>query len=238
MTASIRIDDSVNPPVQTTDNPSTFLATVHTVSNFDDTGVLGHRWTLTDKPAGSSATLSSTSAPTTTISPDISGSYVIRLETYTDAARTILDDVDEQIVGVRFPPPLDWLLPGAGETTQQDATAGWKTEVNRFLSEVRRQILKPSSSTVTTGPRVAGIGERVLYDPSGGTFTISAPASPTKDDRFSIKNTTVDVTSMTISGNGTNIEDPSTSTFLASFALATALVSIDFLFDGTNWIIV
>ena len=238
MTAQIVIDDGTNPASSgSTDNPNSFVGDVHTLSNFDNTGVLSQKWTLIDKPAGSGTTLSSGTAPIITMTPDRPGSYMVRLETFSDVPSLIADDADEQEVGVRFPTPFDWLLPGAGETTQQDASSGWKTEVNRFLSETRRNLLsKPG--TIVTAVRTATIGELVLYDPSGGSFTISAPGTPVLGDRFAIKNTTTDVTALTIDGNSKNIEDPGTSTLVPSFSLGVAFIGLDFLFDGTNWIIV
>jgi hypothetical protein len=136
MTASIRINDGTNPLVASTDNPNSFLATVHTLSNFDNTGVLGHLWTLVDKPRGSSAALSATTTPTTTLTPDVAGDYLVRLETYLDAARTVLDDVDEQVAGVRLPLPFDWRVPAAGETTQLNASRGWADPREEAIRDV------------------------------------------------------------------------------------------------------
>lgn len=137
MAAQIVIDDSVNPPAPgSTDNDNTFLGNTHTLSNFDNTGVLGHTWTLVDKPIGSSATLSATSAPTTTLVPDVAGNYLIRLETFTDAAKTIADGADEQVVGVRLPTPFDWAVPAAGEKSQQDAVRGWAQSREEAIRDV------------------------------------------------------------------------------------------------------
>lgn len=237
MTASIRIDDGTNPPAPSTDNPNSFIGVAHSISNFDDSGVLGWRWTLVDKPAGSSATLTSTSAATTGLTPDVEGTYLVRLETYTDAARTDLDDVDEQVIGVRFVEPLDWLVPAAGETTQQNATRGWAAARNEAIRLTRQSLLPRPGAVVTSGPHTATVTELVLYDPSGGTFTINAPANPVLGDRWAVKNTTTDTTSVTINGNGNNIEDPGAGAIVASYGLATALVSLDYLYDGTNWIL-
>ena len=116
-------------------------ATLITLSNFDNTGVLGWKWELVDKPAGSAATLSATLTATSTITPDLPGTYMIRLSTYTDAARTVLDDGDDQAAGVRYSGSFTWRLPGAGETLQFDASKGWKPEVNAILAAVRTQLL-------------------------------------------------------------------------------------------------
>ncbi len=106
-----------------------------------------------------------------------------------------------------------------------------------------KQITKASIGINTvTAVKVANyttlFGERVLYDPSGGTFQIDAPVTPTTGQRWAIKNVTVDVTLVTISGNGESLEDPGTSTLLASFTIAAAFVSLDYIYDGTNWVII
>lgn len=176
MTAQIVIDDGSNPPVTgSTDEPNSFLETSHTLSNFDDTGVLGHRWTLVDKPIGSGASLSSTSDPSITITPDIAGSYLIRLETFTDAARTVLDDADEQVIGIRLPTPFDWLIPAAGETRQQSSSRGWATtreeairDVHTFMNSGLPQLIGAVNSEI-----VPADGEVVL-----GGFLLDARGFP------------------------------------------------------------
>ena len=238
MTATIVIDDGTNPPAAgSTDNPLSFIGAAHTLSNFDDTGVLAHRWTLVDKPIASGATLTTPTASTTDLTPDVPGSYLIRLETYLDGGATDLDDVDEQVIGVRFDIPFDWLIPAAGETVQQSATRGWAEAREQAIRALRNNLM-PQPGTVQVGAVTATIGRLVLFDPSGGTFQIDAPAAPVAGDRWALKNTTIDATAVTIDGNGNSIEDPNTSTFLASYSLAGALNSIDYLFDGTNWVIV
>lgn len=77
----------------------------------------------------------------------------------------------------------------------------------------------------------------VIYDPSGGTFTIDAPAAPATGTRWALKNVTTDVTGITVDGNGNNIENPSAGAFVASYSLAGALVSVDYIYDGTNWVV-
>lgn len=107
--------------------------------------------------------------------------------------------------------------------------------------------LDPSVVPVSTGgltPTAAKVAnytalfnERVLYDPSGGTFTITAPVTPLTGEQWAIKNVTTDTTSITINGNGNNIEDPLGPAFVASYAVNITLISVIYMFDGTNWII-
>lgn len=56
------------------------LSTPVTFSNDDDTGVRLWRWALIGKPPGSTATLTSSTNPTTTLTPDIEGSYLVELQ--------------------------------------------------------------------------------------------------------------------------------------------------------------
>jgi len=138
MSAAIVINDGTNPPVTgSVDLDVSFLATAFTLSNFNDSAVLGWQWTLLDKPIGSAASLTTPTLATTQITPDIEGTYLFRLQTYTDVGRTILDDADEQLIGIRFATPRDWLIPAAGQTTQLGAGRGWANQVNELLRDAR-----------------------------------------------------------------------------------------------------
>lgn len=196
MTASIRIDDGTNPPSASTDNPSTFLGVLHTLSNFDDTGVLGWEWELVDRPIGSAAALSSTTTATTTMTPDVSGDYLVRLRTYADAARSELLDADEQVVGVRLAPPYDWAIPAAGETTQRGAR-GWAEpreeairDVHAYMVGGLQAVLDSDNAavedinlegnafidgSVTIGVDALGFKSLILYESAPGSEPIGVP---------------------------------------------------------------
>jgi len=135
MTAQIVIDDGGGPVVGTIERASTLIGTVCTLSNYDDTGIAGWLWTLVDKPYGSAAALSATDTATVEITGDIEGGYLLRLQTYTDAARTLLEDVDEQLIGIALPAPFDWQVPAAGETGQRGAR-GWATPRELAIKDV------------------------------------------------------------------------------------------------------
>lgn len=237
MTAAIVVDDGTNPPATgSVESDVSFLGTPYTLSNFNDSLVLAHRWTLVDKPLGSSASLSAPTASATDLTPDIAGGYLVRLETFLDIAALDADDADEQVIRVLFGEPYDWGIPAAGETNQLDSGRGWATPREEMIRDVRPN-LNSSPSSVKVGAFTARVGELVLFDPSGGTFQIDAPTSPVAGDRWALKNVTPDATAVTIDGNGNSVEDPNTQTFLASYSLAGALNAIDYLFDGTNWVI-
>ena len=80
--------------------------------------------------------------------------------------------------------------------------------------------------------------QRVIYDPTAGTFTITAPAFAVAGDRFGIKNITTNLTSITVAGNGVNIENP-----IGNFAPAATVavsgdgIGVEWEFTGTIWII-
>jgi len=98
-------------------------------------------------------------------------------------------------------------------------------------------VSKISNGTAITATDTAEAGERVLYNPTGGTFQISAPASPVIGTRFAVKNRSASVVAVTISGNGNDIEDPTASfAVAASFTLAGDGIAAEWEFDGTDWL--
>lgn len=96
--------------------------------------------------------------------------------------------------------------------------------------------LEPTSTKVAN--YTALVFENVLYDASGGTFTVDAPASPLRGDLFGIKNVTSDITSITVDGNSNNIEDPRTS-FSTSATVSVGVDGIGILwqYSGTEWLV-
>lgn len=172
MTAQIVMDAGAGPVAGSLVLPGSGVNTAVTLTNFNNTGVLGWKWEIVDAPL-ESPTLYPLPAPTYTntkvVTPDVKGhAILIRLTTYTDAPRTILDAVDQKILGVRFDPPRDWLIPAAGESTELDIARGWATEVNRMLDELN----DASHFTILEAP-VDGVvvedGQQMLYigTPSG-----------------------------------------------------------------------
>ena len=101
----------------------------------------------------------------------------------------------------------------------------------------------PSGALTLTDTKTANytalVGQRVLYDPSGGTFTITAPASPATGDSFGVLNTTTDITQVTIDGNSNDIVDPVAEDFASTtFLMGLSLTSLVWVYDGTNWLLV
>ena len=63
------------------------------------------------------------------------------------------------------------------------------------------------------------IGEKQLYDPSLGGLTVSAPLSPSFGDFWGVNNNTTSVTPFTIDGNGIDIYEPATETWVTDFSI-------------------
>jgi hypothetical protein len=132
MSAQIVFDDG-SPTVGSKDNGS---LTAITLSNFDDTGVAGWEWEIVDRPQGSAAVLSDPNDAAPTFTPDVRGTYLVRLQTYADAALETLDDADEQVYAIRLAGAYDWRVPAAGETSQLDSTRGWAAARETAIRDV------------------------------------------------------------------------------------------------------
>lgn len=139
MTARIVIDPGGDPQPGSRTFADSFVGGLFKLSNSDDTDVLGWKWEWIDTPEFS-PTLNPLPGPsfdaTLNVTPDVVGwSIMIRLSTYSDALRTVLDGVDEVVLGIKFPTPLDWCIPAATERRHKDAQRGWSAAVNRMLAD-------------------------------------------------------------------------------------------------------
>jgi len=140
-----------------------------TLSNFDNTGVLGWAWTIIYRPIGSGAVLSSATSPTPTFTPDVRGTYLVRLFTYTDVGRTILDNADEQCYAIRLSGVFDWRIPAAQEKAQFDADAGWALAVEDLIRDVHLALIKNNLLTEVIPP---GVGNDNTENYSRGSIWI------------------------------------------------------------------
>jgi len=130
---------------------------------------------------------------------------------------------------------------GSGTTVQTLATRLTISDTDATLTVplTAPNISKISNGTAITATDTAAAGERMLYDPTGCTFQINAPASPVMGTRWATKNRSADLTSITISGNGSNIENPTASFSLAAtFLLSGDGISVEWEYDGTQWVVV
>lgn len=127
-----------------------------------------------------------------------------------------------------------------GSTAQFDAQTVYVGTIN--LTRHGSAAVMPGfgASNPRTATHFANVGERVVYDPTGGTFTINAPVGGLNvGDRWAVKNASTSVTAVTISGNGSNIEDPTGAYALAaSFSFAGNGFAAEWEYDGAAWLCV
>ena len=189
MTAQIVFDAGGGPVVGTIYLPGTDVGTPVTVSNADNTGVSGWRFEILDAPAPS-PTLNplppAVFTNTTSVTPDVKGhSILMRLTTYTDVARTIIDAVSQELIKVRFDPPFDWVIPAAQESIEANEIRGWAEDVNTILRDVHGIIQDAGAGAsfrviVPTDNKTVGPNSRSFFGPDvtiegGGDLDISDP---------------------------------------------------------------
>jgi len=132
-------------------------------------------------------------------------------------------------------------IAGAGDSAQAMAA---RLTVDSSAATLTVPVAAPSISKISNGSAItaadtADAGERMVYDPTGGTFQIDAPASPVMGTRWAVKNRSASATAVTISGNGSNIEDPTASFALAaSFSLSGDGIAAEWEYDGTQWLVI
>lgn len=89
--------------------------------------------------------------------------------------------------------------------------------------------------SLATANCTASAGETVRYNASGGTFTITAPASPKIGDRWGIKEGANSAALVAINGNGNLIEQPLIGQLATAFAWRKPYSAIEWQFDGVQW---
>lgn len=149
MAAAIVQDDGTGPVTGTVDGGT--LSALVTLSNSNDAGVLGWHWEIVYKPIGSSASLSVTNNASASFSPDIRGTYLLRLSTYLDASRTSPDAVSEECYAVRLVSPFDWRVPAAGETDQYDNPDGWAPAREESIRDIHSRVNNPGPPNLQVG---------------------------------------------------------------------------------------
>lgn len=97
-----------------------------TMLNQDNTGVVSWAWVMVDRPNGSSASIVSPTASTTTFTPDVVGTYLIHLSINAGAAQ------DQRGAAVKTA-NLHYRIAAATETTEFDGYRGWATATNAAL---------------------------------------------------------------------------------------------------------
>ncbi|MCZ6868121.1 MAG: hypothetical protein O7G84_01295 [Gammaproteobacteria bacterium] len=189
MTAQLVFDAGGGPFPGSITLPGVDVGTAVTVSNLDNTGVAGWRFEILDAPSPS-PTLNPLPAPvftsTTVVTPDVKGHTVMmRLTTYTDVARTIIDAIATGTIRVRFDPPFDWVIPAAQESIESNEIRGWANDVNRILRDVHGIIQDAGAGQsfrviTPTDTKTVGPNSRSFFGPDitiqdGGDINLSDP---------------------------------------------------------------
>lgn len=130
------------------------------------------------------------------------------------------------------PTPYQLTFPGLAPSTEGSAMV---TNASGDYNWVNVALVPSSGAPVTVTTSV-GVGERLRYDPSGGTFSIVAPASPISGDMIAIKNESTSATAITMNGNGNNIEGLATFTPAATVPISGDGVAVTWQYNGTEWI--
>ncbi len=149
------------------------LLTTIVVSNVDNTGVLGWAWELLDVPVGSAAVLSSTTAAAPTFTADIRGTYFLRLTTYTDAGRTILDGFDEQVYAIRLAGVYNWRVPAAGEARELSTTRGWAIALDDVIRDINTFMTAGAGPTLWKWNETDAAEFTVALDEIGGATPVA-----------------------------------------------------------------
>lgn len=208
-------------------------------------GNTSYLWELLDKPVASAAVLTApATAFATSFTPDAVGTYRVRLTTNGGG----IGNVQTLVLRVRYDATGElvnrgWAYPAFGEISPE---ANYGTNA-RGWGEVLESIFDNVLSSLESVPALASLPVTITttvkknriqdYDPSGGTFSLKAPLTPARGDRFGIVNATDDTTAITVDGNGKNIVNPSTKQSVASFSYNEKFGCLSYVYDGSKWLL-
>lgn len=105
------------------------IDTAVTCNNTNSGGEITYLWEFLDKPENSSATFSNPAIQNPIFTPDVEGTYLIRLKVN---ATLVSEQIDTAIAAV-LQEKTNLRIPAALETTEESALRGWAQAVNRQL---------------------------------------------------------------------------------------------------------
>ncbi len=136
-TSLIRIDQSGHPTLEIgtpgISRDDIVISTQVQLANGNDTGVRSRRWTLLSKPTGSTAVLSSPTDAAVTFTPDLIGTYRVRL--IVNEGRS--GEVDTRLIAIRDASGLR--IPAAGESNEANwggNERGWHPDMELYLQSI------------------------------------------------------------------------------------------------------
>ncbi|MFA6166724.1 MAG: hypothetical protein WC700_08915, partial [Gemmatimonadaceae bacterium] len=117
-------------------NTDLTLGNIVQLSNADAGGEVSYLWAMLDRPAGSAAVLSATNIENPTFTPDVEGTYLLRL---TVNATLASECSDQKVAAVRQLKSRE-RIPSSGETVETSLLRGWAVDVNESLGDLDRQV--------------------------------------------------------------------------------------------------
>jgi hypothetical protein len=93
-------------------------------------------------------------------------------------------------------------------------------------------------TTLYTTSFTAKANTKHRVDASSFAGTISLPLSPLNGDEVTLKNFSASTNSMTVSGNGNNVEDQATFSLGATATISGDGAAWTYSFDGTQWVLI
>jgi len=125
---SINAVNGSNPPNGT----ALVINTLIGLDNVNTGGELTYLWEFLDRPEGSAAAFSNPAIQAPTFTPDVEGSYLIKLT----VNRTLATEATNTVVAAVAQRRTNHRIPAAGETRETSTTRGWALAVNRFMKLV------------------------------------------------------------------------------------------------------
>lgn len=128
VTAAIVINQSGKPSgTPSTSRDDLEIGTLVSLSNNDNTGISTWAWEIISKPPGSSAVLDTPTLSTCSFSPDVVGSYLVKL-----SVNGIV--ITDQRIGAVKTTNLGMRIPAAEETDEFGTSQGWAAALHHALS--------------------------------------------------------------------------------------------------------
>jgi hypothetical protein len=189
------------------------------LSNLNDNGILTWFWHFTDLPSGSNATLSAPTTPISGFTPDVPGTYLIRL-TVGYPGGSQYSQVGAAIETLN----LHYRIPAATEDDEFDSVRGWSQAVNEAL-----QVLDDGYGNLLNGVTSAGSALPPLANVEGAVLRETEPGAATHFQRLSYDDIDPPFAITSFSGPGsvefgTVINNPH---FTASYNAAIASATIN-----------
>jgi hypothetical protein len=150
-----------------------------TVLNQSNSGVTSWLWSIVDRPTGSSATLVSPTSSTTTFTPDIDGTYLIKLILNSGAAT---NQVGAAVKTANY----NYRIPAATETIEFDINRGWATAVDKAFQLIDNGYVPPSGAETLQETYIASNPASITLNTTNSTFEIHDASSTIGTNLFEV----------------------------------------------------